>query len=518
MTVSSIVVRAVAVWSGVETEFPTGVQILDRTQLVVSLVPDEGAAQVLTLGLHYSVSLSPAGVATVAPLGSFPATPGVVSFVRQTPMTQSYDPTATDTYDAAGHAAALDRSAMRVAELSVKVDDIAASSIVVADGAASVPVGAVYVSNGEGGAIAGPTAAEIETARAAAVSAAGTATGAAGVATGAATTAGNAAMLADQLANAAPDTPVGTGFSARHWVALAQALSDAFDLGSYSTTAQIEAKLEGFAPTGRKIKVGSGLSLDGTAGSDEETAEGDLSADRLIKLLFATEAEIAAGEITDKPVHPAGMAAAIAALASGGIKHVRLVTASGAVTPSLGVKKWLGLLVGGGAGGQAAYQGYPGAGGSGAGLTMFLATVSDATTYPLVIGAGGTAGAGAHGNAGGAGGASSLVIAGTTYSATGGAVTGGTPGVGSGGIVNMTGQRGVSSGLSASGAGGGSPLGIGLGGAAVQQSGAPQMNTGLPGSGFGAGGSGGYRNSGASYQDIMFAGVGTAGALILLEF
>ncbi len=273
-----------------------------------------------------------------------------------------------------------------------------------------------------------------------------------------------------------------------------------------------------FVPLGRKLKVGPGLSLDGTAGSDEETAEGDLSADRLIKLLFATEAEIAAGEITDKPVHPAGMAAAIAALASGGIQHVRLVTASGAVTPSAGVKKWLGLLVGGGAGGQAAYQGYPGAGGSGAGLTMFLTDVSDATTYPLVIGAGGTAGAGAHGRTGGAGGASSLVIAGTTYSATGGEVAAGAPGVGSGGIVNMTGQRGVAAGLSASGAGGGAPLGIGLGGPSVQQPAAPQMNTGLPGSGFGAGGSGGYRNSGASYQDIMFAGAGTAGALILLEF
>lgn len=172
MTVVSTVVRAAAAWTGAETEIPTGIQVQERSQLVVSLVPDEGERQALTLGLHYAVTLSTAGVATVVPLAAFPATPGTVSMVRQTPMTQVYDPTATDTYDAAGHAAALDRSAMRVAELSQKVDDVEASSIVVVGGAASVPEGAVYVSNGEGGAIAGPTAAEIETARAGAVSAA----------------------------------------------------------------------------------------------------------------------------------------------------------------------------------------------------------------------------------------------------------------------------------------------------------------------------------------------------------
>lgn len=316
MTVVSTVVRAAAVWTGAEAEIPTGIQVQERSQLVVSLVPDAGEHQALTLGLHYSMRLSPAGVATVVPLAAFPATPGTVSMVRQTPMTQDYDPTATDTYDAVGHAAALDRSAMRVAELSQKVDDIEASSIVVAGGAESVPEGAVYVSNGEGGAVAGPTAAEIETARAAAVGAAGMATGAAGVAAGAATTADAAAALADQLSNAAPNVPVGTGFSARHWVAVAQALSDAFDLDAYSTTEQIAAMLGDFVPRTRKLRFGSGLYLDDAPGADAEPAEGDLSTDRLIRLAFASPAEAIAGILTGKPVDPASLAAAVAAHSS----------------------------------------------------------------------------------------------------------------------------------------------------------------------------------------------------------
>ncbi|WP_026783156.1 hypothetical protein [Pleomorphomonas koreensis] len=200
MTVTSIVVRATALWTGAETEFPTGIQVLERSQLVVSLTPAGGDSQQLTLGLHYSVVLSVGGVATVVPLGAFPAMPGTVSFERDTPMTQDYDPTATDTYDAAGHAAALDRSAMRVAELSQLVEDIDAASIVVAGGASSVPEGAVYVSDGDGGAIAGPTASEIDAARTAAVNAAGTASAAAGAALGAVTGATQAADRAEAAA------------------------------------------------------------------------------------------------------------------------------------------------------------------------------------------------------------------------------------------------------------------------------------------------------------------------------
>lgn len=338
MTVSSVVVRAVAAWTGAETEFPTGIQILDRSQLVVSLVPDEGDRQVLTLGLQYSIDLSPAGIATVVPLGAFPASPGSVSFVRQTPMAQTYDPTATDTYDAVGHAAALDQSAMRVAELSQKVDDIEAVSIVVAGGAASVPAGSVYVSDGEGGAVAGPTSTEIETARAQAVSAAGTATGAAGVATnaagiatGAATAAGDSAALADQLANAAPDTPVGSGYSGRHWVA--EAAEIAAHMAEFGVTSfagrtgevvpeagDYTAEDVGAVPTGRKIMVGAGLSLDGATGSDEAPAEGDLSADRRIALDLAAKAltpELwAAGtDATEAPISPEKLAWTIAALA-----------------------------------------------------------------------------------------------------------------------------------------------------------------------------------------------------------
>lgn len=174
MTVSSIVVRSTAGWTGSETEFPTGIQVLDRSQLVVSLTV-AGVSQELTLGLHYAIALSAAGVATVLPLAAFPATPGTVAFVRETPMTQVYDPKATDIYDAAGHEAALDRSAMRIAELSARL----ANLVVFKDGPPSVPSGTVLVSDGNGGATAGPTADELEGARTAAVAAAAEATEAA---------------------------------------------------------------------------------------------------------------------------------------------------------------------------------------------------------------------------------------------------------------------------------------------------------------------------------------------------
>lgn len=250
MTVSSVVVRAVAGWSGAETEFPTGIQVLTKSQLVVSLVPDEGARLPLTMGLHYAVNLSPAGVATVLPLPAFPAMHGEVSFVRRTPMTQDYDPTATDTYDAAGHAAALDRSAMRVAELSQAVDDIAASSVVVAGGAASVPAGAVYVSDGAGKAVAGPTADEISQAE-------------------------GWAGDAKQAAKAAADS------------ALAAAL---FDPALYSTAAQIEAMLDDYVPTSRKVRTGTAFLLNGVAGTDAAPAEADLTADLVIGFNLAAKA------------------------------------------------------------------------------------------------------------------------------------------------------------------------------------------------------------------------------------
>lgn len=329
MTVVSTVVRAAAAWTGAETEIPTGIQVQERSQLVIGLVPDEGERQALTLGLHYAVTLSPAGVATVVPLAAFPPKPGTVSIVRQTPMTQGYDPTATDTYDAAGHAAALDRSAMRVAELSQKVDDVEAAAIVVVGGAAGVPAGAVYVSDGEGGAVAGPTSTDFEAARAEAVSAAKTAKGAEGVAISAAKAADTAASLADQLSNAPPNTPVGDGYSARHWTMIAQALSDAFDLDNYSSTAQIETMLEGFVPKQRKVKVGTGLALDGVAGGDALAVSGDLSEDRLISLNLAAKALAPAiwnsgADATEAPISPEKLKAAATAL-SGGLATMQTV-------------------------------------------------------------------------------------------------------------------------------------------------------------------------------------------------
>ncbi|MBS1168036.1 MAG: hypothetical protein H6R00_4061 [Proteobacteria bacterium] len=74
------------------------------------------------------------------------------------------------------------------------------------------------------------------------------------------------------------------------------------------------ALVPSFVPLTRKLKVGSGLSLDGTEGNDEEPAAFDLAADRFLRLAFATPAETAGGTLRGKPIDPAGLAVALAAL------------------------------------------------------------------------------------------------------------------------------------------------------------------------------------------------------------
>jgi hypothetical protein len=512
MTVSSVVVRAVAGWTGAETEFPTGIQVLAKTQLVVSLVPDEGARLPLTLGLHYAVNLSPAGVATVLPLPAFPATHGEVSFVRRTPMTQDYDPTATDTYDAAGHAAALDRSAMRVAELSLAVDDIAAASVVVEGGAASVPAGAVYVSDGAGRAIAGPTAVEIEAARVEAVGAASTATTAAGTSVQAAGAAGDAAALADQLANAAPDTPVGSGFSMRHWLALVEALVSDLDLSNYPTVAQIAETLADYTPTRRKVKTGAAFLLNGSAGTDAVPAEADLSADLLFKLIFASTAASIEGAREDLPVHPAGLKAAIdgalESFSAGGIKGVQVFTTSRIYTPDASATKAVILAVGGGGGGGTVGSQTAGDGGSGGEFAACL--WPNPSAQSVYIGAGGASGSNSSAGAGGSTSVGSLISANGGAPGNRGSSTATTTPGGSGGgfgseVIGLLrfpgghGHRREAQGIG--GKGGDSKFGFGCPGCA-------STDDGRRGVGFGFGGRGSYNVPEA----------GGAGLAIILEF
>lgn len=88
-----------------------------------------------------------------------------------------------------------------------------------------------------------------------------------------------------------------------------------------------------FVPLTRKLRLGSGLALGGLVGTDEEPAEGDLSEDRLITQVFATLEQAKAGTATKVPVDPAGVAAAISALGTGGLPVGSILLMPHTVTP-----------------------------------------------------------------------------------------------------------------------------------------------------------------------------------------
>jgi len=204
------------------------------------------------------------------------------------------------------------------------------------------------------------------------------------------------------------------------------------------------------------------------------------------------------------------------ALAGGGLKNVRVVTASGNVTPSAGVTKWLAIVCGGGGAGQGRSTVGIGNGGFGGGATIALADVDDSTAYAATVGAGGTGVSNTHGNNGGA---SSLVIGGHTYTGTGGPGSATiAPVVGSGGLVNLPGgPRDYSyyvagSEQSHGGSGGDGPLGLGFGG--LGGGGGTGAYGGGAATGYGAGGGGAC----VVTANGTFGGAGSPGIIIILEF
>ncbi|MCM5560324.1 hypothetical protein [Pleomorphomonas sp. JP5] len=172
-----------------------------------------------------------------------------------------------------------------------------------------------------------------------------------------------------------------------------------------------------YVPPSRKLKVGAGLVLNGFAGTDAEPAEADLTADLAFTMAFATPAVTIAGERDDLPVHPAGLKAAIAALAPrGGYTDVVAITTSGDFVFPADLDTSLDPLVFVvGAGG-----GYNGVSGQYGGVAVGTVTASPGEVAAATIGASvitGTAGA------------SSFM----GLSATGGAAGAGSAGVGTGG-------------------------------------------------------------------------------------
>jgi hypothetical protein len=315
--------------------------------------------------------------------------------------------------------------------------------------------------------------------------------------------AADAAGLADRLANEAPGTPVGAGYSARHWAAYAEYLAGSLDLANYSTTAQIYSALENYVLKALLVVGGLGVKVNGGLNanlSSTLTISLDLSEKALAQSVWT-----AGVSAVEAPISPEKLKATIAALMPAlpaGLKGVQVITASGTYNPTPGATKALVLATGGGAGGVVDNNTVAG-GGGGAGATVigFL----DAATTPVVVGAGGANG----GNAGGtttfgtlsAGGGASL------SSGTGGA--GGLGGTGSGGILAIPGGDGASARTSGSTAGGhgGSSFWGGGGRGGSGATGAAQT-----GKAYGSGGGSGSNASGNS------GAYGAGGVVLVLEF
>lgn len=144
-------------------------------------------------------------------------------------------------------------------------------------------------------------------------------------------------------------------------------------------------------PATRKVKTGAAFLLNGVAGTDAAPAEADLSADLLIKLIFASTAASIEGTREDLPVHPAGMKAAIdgalAGFSAGGIKGVQVFKESRTYNPTDGATKALVIATGGGASGSTGSTNNYGGGAGGAGATAIA--LVDAEVATVTIGAGG---------------------------------------------------------------------------------------------------------------------------------
>lgn len=170
-----------------------------------------------------------------------------------------------------------------------------------------------------------------------------------------------------------------------------------FDPDLYSTTTQINDLLTSYVPKTRTIASGNGVKINGGASA---TLSGTIT----VSLDFASNAEAIAGVVTNKPLSPSGLKAAIAELSLPGMKGARVLTASGTYTRPAGVAVGLILSVGAGGSGGSGYTSVtPYSGGSGGDGGMAIGFVTLPETVSFVVGAGGASvtGPGLNGNSGG---------------------------------------------------------------------------------------------------------------------
>jgi microcystin-dependent protein len=124
---------------------------------------------------------------------------------------------------------------------------------------------------------------------------------------GAALTAISAALVGVQEATSA----------ANDAAARAEAAASSPGLFDPATFAALAEMVAGKVSSTTEIRVAGGLSIEGVAGTEASPAGADLSTDRLIRLVLASNADTIAGADNTKPAHSAGVHAAIAAALSG---------------------------------------------------------------------------------------------------------------------------------------------------------------------------------------------------------
>jgi hypothetical protein len=123
MTVPSETCFNLLNWTGVETTFATGIQVMEAADLLVTHIDGSTDARTLLVqGTHYSVSLSPTNVATVTRI-SFPPAAGQIEFMRDTDMIQPVNFEDLAHYSAEVHETLFDTAFMGIAEAKFLAND-----------------------------------------------------------------------------------------------------------------------------------------------------------------------------------------------------------------------------------------------------------------------------------------------------------------------------------------------------------------------------------------------------------
>lgn len=140
--------------NGVTSVFSTSFYFLAASQLVVKLTPSGGSESVLTLGVHYTVSMPPS-VGAAGSITMLVAPPNLASLVieRTVPFTQNTSFRTAGTFDRATHEDTVDEVVFQTQQLARRISDLesaGAPGAVVAGNGLSFSGSTLHVGAGAG--------------------------------------------------------------------------------------------------------------------------------------------------------------------------------------------------------------------------------------------------------------------------------------------------------------------------------------------------------------------------------